>query len=427
MRRGELMEKDHIIIDEYFLWLNKYRAKLHQLLEEHTYAGLDALTKTYTFLSNPLSDYYAGQIEEKNMATCDRVDLFIPVNQPKIIPSESMMRKFSKYGRKEKPLEQVAAWQDYLDARKEIGAVEIPSKIIIWLTLFAHAMASCKQVPDKFSMSPAKLRKVCAACNENEHLCAKVCLSKPRFLRATIILSKGLAWLDGRREVRFSDLNEAIPYTLPHRLSWITEELSYAEALEEIQRLVQQFNDDMAAWRNRGIFSTLAAIVDKSKQKPPVYAEKEANSLLAEVSEVHLLKDFVGETLTSLVTNVSAFYLEEGRKKTFATLEELVNYVQPSGLNPYDKDDLIFAIAATQKFALQAENTDTNLLKIGDAIMEYSQREGLTVDEAMLRSQLREKSGYDCPEVKVKIDKDDIIFIFPDANARAKFKKVWES
>jgi len=344
MRRGELMEKNHIIIDEYFLWLNKYRAKLHQLLEERTYAGLDSLVYTYTFLSNPLSEYYAGQIEEKNLASIDRIDLFIPVNQPKIVPCESMVRKFSRYGRREKALQKIMSWDDYQKAREEVGAIIVPSRVTVWLTLFAHAMSSCKLLSDKFSVSVAKLKKGCAACNENNHLCAKVALSKPRFLRATIILAKGLAWLDGRTEVSFSDMHEAINFTLPHRLVWIQEDLSYSESLDNAPKLVQQFNDEMLTWTTRGIFKELTRIVDSSKKNPPVFEEKAGGELLRDIVEIHILKDFILETLDSIKGEVIKVYLLTGRKETFISLEELKAFLEQSGLNPFDKSDLLFSI-----------------------------------------------------------------------------------
>lgn len=427
MRRGELMEKEHIIVDEFFLWLNKYRAKLHQLLEEHTYAGLEVLTKTYTFLSNPLSEYYAGQIEEKNLATIDRIDLFVPVNQPKIVPSETMMRKFSKFGRKEKTLDKVIAWEDYLKAREEIALINVPSRVVIWLTLFAHSMASCKHVSDKWSVSTAKMKKLCAACNENNHLCGKVLLSKPRFLRATIILAKGLAWLGGRSVVTFEDINEAIHYTLPHRISWIQEELSYAESLELVPELTQQFNDEMLAWKNRGIFAELSKIIEGSKKTPPIYEEKIGQSLSADVLEIHLLKEFIAETLQSVKEDIGRFYVVEGIKADHGALSELKGFLEQSGLGDFDREELIYAIASTsKKLSFTIAVSGENIEKLIDTLLALHKKEGIVIDEKMLLTRkFGESIAFDSELMKMKEHLGIIQMLFEDMTIKTAFVKLW--
>ena len=404
MRRGELMETDHIIVDEFFLWLNKYRAKLHQLLEEHTYAGLDVLTKTYTFLSNPLSEYFAGQIDDKNLATTDRIDLFVQVNQPKIVPCETMLRKFSKYGRKEKNLNKVISWDEYKIAQEEIAKVQIPSRIVIWLTLLAHSMSSCKHVEDKFSLSLPKLKKLCAGCNENAHLCAKVLLSKPRFLRATIILAKGLAWLDGRNTISFDDINQAITYTLPHRIVWIHEDLSYAESMNQLPELLQQFNDEMLAWKNRGIFSTLTQITEASKKSIPVYEEKLGTELLADVSEIHLLKEFVSETLESIKEDIARYYLEEGKKTSFDTLIELKKFLTQSGLSVYEKDELLFSVASYQKrLFLSYPVTSDNVERLIRTLIKLHKKRKLRIEDTpVLEHKFSDSVAFDSDLVKIR-------------------------
>ena len=428
MRRGELMEKEHIIIDEFFLWLNKYRAKLHQLLEEHTYAGLDVLTKTYTFLSNPLSEHYAGQIEEKNLATVDRIDLFIPVNQPKIVPCESMMRKFSKFGRQEKPLEKVISWEDYLAAKEEIVQVIVPSRVVIWLTLFAHSMASCKHVSDKWSVSVAKMKKLCINCNENGHLCARVLLSKPRFLRATIILAKGLAWLGGRNIVTFEDINEAIQYTLPHRITWIQEDLSYAESLESVSELMQQFNDEMLAWKNRGIFSELAKVIEGSKKTPPVYEEKIGRDLFADVSEIHLLKDFVAETLQSAKEDIARYYLAEGVISGYETLTDLKQFLEQSGLEAFEKEELVYEIILrSKKLYYSVPSTPENIEKLVDTLIALHKKEQILIDDKMLLTRkFGESVAFDSELVKIREHLGEIQILFEDKLHRSTFIKLWD-
>lgn len=427
MRRGELMEKNHIIIDEYFLWLNKYRAKLHQLLEEKTYAGLDSLVYTYTFLSNPLSDYYAGQIEEKNLATMDRIDLFVPVPQTKIVPSESMIRKFSKFGRKERPLDKVISWDDYLQAREEIAKVNVPSRIVVWLTLFAHAMASCKHIQDKWAVSTAKMKKICANCNENSHLCAKVALSKPRFLRATVILAKGLAWLDGRDTVTFKDINEAIMYTLPHRLAWIQEEKSYSESLEGVNELVQQFNDEMLAWKSRGVFTELAKIIDSSRKTPPVYEEKIGRDLLADVSEVHILKDFVSETLASVREDIAKYYINEGIQTDFETLSEMKTFLEQSGLGPFEKEELLFEIGSrNSRLYLSLVLNQDNLEKLVDVLVQIHKKAKVPIESKIVLTQkFVEAVSFDSELLKIRESSGKIEILFRDSTVKNSFLNLW--
>jgi len=341
MRRGELMERDHIIIDEFFLWNNKYRAKLHQLLEERTYAGLDVLTKTYTFLTNPLTEWYAGQVEEKNLATLDRIDVVVPVFQADSVASEKMVHKFATCGRKERPLKQIITWKEYEEIRKEIMGIEVPSKIVVWLTLFTNCLSLCKHYKSKFDVSAAKLQKTCAECNEKQHLCSKVALSKPRFLRATVLLAKALAWYAGKRQVGFEEINEAIPFTLPHRLVWIGEEKTIFESLESVKDLVQQFNDDMLAWKNRGIFLTLNAIVEDARSDPPHFNEEEVSSLLSETREIYALYKFCEDTINSVKDLVKKKYLKMIQEKKWNNLKEVNEFLNMSGLPVIDKSEVL--------------------------------------------------------------------------------------
>ena len=359
--------------------------------------------------------------------TIDRIDLFVPVNQPKIVPSETMMRKFSKFGRKEKPLSQVITWEEYMKAKEEISQVAVPSRVVIWLTLFAHSMASCKHVSDKWSISTAKMKKLCAACNENAHLCGKVCLSKPRFLRATIILAKGLAWLGGRSIVSFQDVNEAIHYTLPHRITWIQEELSYAESLELIPELSTQFNDEMLAWKNRGVFSELAKIIESSKKTPPVFEEKIGQSLSADVSEIHLLKEFVTETLASVEEDIGKFYVTEGVRSDFDSLTDLKSFLEQSGLGAFDKEELTFAIATqSKKLFFSLPNTAENIENLVSCLIALHKKEGASIDDEMLLTRkFTENVAFDSELMKIKESLGEIQLLFEDEELRAAFLKLW--
>jgi hypothetical protein len=360
--------------------------------------------------------------------TIDRLDLFVPVNQPKIVPSESMMRKFSEFGRSERTLKKVISWEDYLQAKEEISKVEVPSRIVIWLSLFAHSMAACKHTEDKFSMSIPKLKKLCAGCNENNHICAKVALSKPRFLRATIILAKGLAWLSGRKTISFKDINEAVIYTLPHRLSWIQEELSYAESLEMVPELVQQFNDEMLAWKNRGIFSELSTVIEASKKKPPVFDDKTSSSLTADVSEIHLLKEFVAETIQSVKEGICRYYSEGGESTKFSSLGKLEEYVEHSNLNPYEKDDLIFSIARKQKeLCIQFAYSSDKVEKLIQAVIVLHKSFNVEVDsKEILMKRFSEAILYCSELVKIREESGEIQIIFKDPDTKKMFLNLWE-
>jgi MoxR-like ATPase len=307
MRPGELMLRDHILIDEYFLWNNKYRAKLHQLLEEGTYAGCKVQTKAYTFSSTPLTEYYAGQISDVNIATQDRIDTVLLMFQPDITSTEKLLRKFSEQGAHEDvPQEkytpkQVISWDDYIQMRKEILKVEIPPETTRWLILFAESMASCKYVNSKFGVSKAEMRKLCRGCNEKENICSRVAISKPRFIRATVLLAKAIAWFNKRDFVDVSDVREAIKYTLPHRLVFLRRERNIQEALSYVKKLVAMFDEEYDNWKSRGIFQTLEAISVNAKSGSERQSEQEVvDKLLAETQECLPISKYVNETIRNL-------------------------------------------------------------------------------------------------------------------------------
>jgi len=341
MRRGELMTKDHILVDEFFLWSNKFRAKLHQLLEEHTYAGLDVLTKTYTFATNPLTEHYSGQIEERNLATEDRIDLLLPMYQPKVVPTQLMIKKFGIKGRKEVELSKVIDWTDYLEARQEIMKIEIPSDILVWLTLFAESMSACKYSDSKFDISRARMHTLCAECNQKEHLCAKVALSKPRFLRATILLAKALAWFDEREEISEEDIFMAIKYTLPHRIIFLKEERTIFEAERALPDLVQQFIDDFNNWESRRIFQRLEDIITKAKDpKEPIFDNAASNELLNETSEHLAINNYLTEAIERVKEAVKKKY-REILMQSSGNLEDMKTILGKSGLDLYEKGQIL--------------------------------------------------------------------------------------
>jgi hypothetical protein len=269
---------------------------------------------------------------------------------------------------------------------------------------------------DKFSVSLPKLKKTCAACNENAHLCGKVLLSKPRFLRATVILAKGLAWLDGRDMISFDDINEAVVYTLPHRLVWIQEDLSYAESLECVPELLQQFNDEMLAWKNRGIFSTLTEVIDSSKKSEPFFEEKKGNELLADIAEIHLLKEFVDETLISVKEDVGKYYLFEGKKANFSRLGDLKNFLVKSGLNAFDKDALLYLIVEENKnlYLTMPVSSDT-IEELIDSILLIHKRDKLLIEEkAILGHKFADSVSFDSDLLKIREVKGQIQIITAD-------------
>lgn len=339
MKRGELMIKDHVFIDELYLWSNKYRAKLHQLLEEGTYAGLTVLTKTYTFASNPLTEWYSGQIETRNLATEDRIDLFIPMFQPNITSTHKMIKKFGKYGKKTPKLEPIATWEDYLKMRTEIYDVTLPSDKLVWLSLLAEECSCCKYTKSKFDIGQASMSIKCKECNRIQSICAKVGLSKPRFLRATVLLAKALAWYDGRKEVIWEDLYTAIKYTLPHRLIFLQKQVGILDAEKEVQEILRIFNEDMEQWRNREIFARLEKIISASRDEPPKYLFDEAQSLLVEVQEDLPIKNYAEETLNYAKRRVFNYYKK--RAKEIKDLNKYRDELDNSGLDEYLKSELI--------------------------------------------------------------------------------------
>lgn len=343
MKRGELMEKDHIFIDELYLWSNKYRAKLHQLLEEGTYAGLSVLTKTYTFATNPLTEFYSGQIETRNLATEDRLDIFVPCFQPDITSAQKMMKRFGKFGKKNPPIDKVATWDDYEEMRAQIHQVEMPSDKLVWLSLLAEECSACKYTQSKFDIGQATMSIKCKECNRNQCICAKVGLSKPRFLRATVLLSKALAWYDGRKEIIWTDLYEAIKYTMPHRLIFLQKQVGMLDTPKEIEELMRIYNEDMEQWRNRDIFNRMEKIVLASRESPPKYLKEEIQSLMIEIQEDLPILNYVKEITLNAQNKVKVYYEEMAGNGSISPekVDEFRDELDASGLDEYVKTEIL--------------------------------------------------------------------------------------
>lgn len=397
MKRGELMLRDHILVDEFFLWPNKFRSKLHQLLEERTYAGLTVKTKTYTFASNPLTEHYSGQIEDRNLATEDRIDLLLPMYQPSIVPTQNMMKKFSSRGRHEVELNVVISWKDYLKAREEIMKVELPSDILVWLTLFAESMSTCRYSNSKFDISRAKMHTLCSQCNQHENLCAKVALSKPRFLRATLLLSKALAWFKGKDEISEEEVLEAIKFTLPHRLIFLKEEKTIFEAERAIPEILQEFIDDFNNWEARRIFRKLEGIIEKAKDlETPFFDSEAANILISDVAEHLAISNYVKEGIERVQEAVKKRYKEILEENPPETLQEMKEILEKSGLDLYEKgqllDDLVLLNPnLTFKYKLDRRNKKERE-KIADSLIKIHQEGNLKIKSksSLLRGFTRE-------------------------------------
>jgi len=273
--------------------------------------------------------------------TEDRIDLLLPMYQPKVVPTQLMIKKFGIKGRKEIELSKVIDWQDYADARQEIMKIEIPPDILVWLTLFAESMSACKYSDSKFDISRARMHTLCAECNQKEHLCAKVALSKPRFLRATILLAKALAWFDEREEISEEDIFMAIKYTLPHRIIFLKEERTIFEAERALPDLVQQFIDDFNNWESRRIFQRLEDIITKAKDpKEPVFDNAASNELLNETSEHLAINNYITEAIERVKEAVKKRY-REILMQSSGNLEDMKTTLGKSGLDLYEKGQIL--------------------------------------------------------------------------------------
>jgi len=431
MRPGELMLRDHVLIDEFFLWNNKYRAKLHQLLEEKTYAGCKVQTKTYTFATNPLTEHYAGQIEDRNLATEDRIDIVIAMFQPKIIPTQWMIKKFGDHGRIEKSLERKIVWEDYLQARKEVMKVRIPKDALVWLTLFSESLSCCKYCTSKFDVSRARMKTYCGECNEKMSLCSKVALSKPRFLRATILLAKALVWFDEREEIDRDDLFTAIKYTLPHRLVFLQQEKSIFEALSEIDSLLQLFNDDMDKWKNRQVFKRLDKIILGAREpNKPVYLQEESNALQADVAENLPIKNYVTEALEAVQQAVKKKYITILSKKQLNNREDISKELDDSGLSPYDKGEILEQLLSANvslTFHWKVNRRDkTQLRHLVNALDQLHKEEGslkIRPPAALFKSFLRE-IRFDSDLLSIKEGRHQIQIICSSSKIKDKLEKL---
>lgn len=436
MKRGELMLRDHILIDEFFLWSNKFRAKLHQLLEERTYAGLSVLTKTYTFASNPITEYFSGQVEDRNLATEDRIDLLLPMYQPKVVATQKMIKKFSKSGRKEIELSKVLDWKDYLKAREEIVKVKIPSDLLVWVTLLAESMSACKYTKSKFDVSRAKMNLLCQECNQKEHLCSRVALSKPRFLRATILLSKALAWFEGREEIIDEDLFSSIKYTLPHRLVFLKEEKTIFEAEREIPELIQEFIDDFNNWEARKIFQKLEKIILKGKDpEEPFFDQESANALLDEVSENLAISNYTTEAIERVKEAVKRKYRED-LMKSKKTVKEMKEVLARSGLDIYSKGEILEELISNNTnltFLYKLDRRDPDSLsRIVEALKTLHREKSIRIEskKLLLKHFMREVS-FDSKLITLKEERGKIRISAYSPEVKKRFeeliKKVKES
>jgi len=430
MRPGELMLRDHVLIDEFFLWNNKYRAKLHQLLEEKTYAGCKVQTKTYTFATNPLTEHYAGQIEDRNLATEDRIDIVISMFQPKIIPTQWMIKKFGSHGRKEKPLEPKIAWGDYLVARDEMMSIRIPKDALVWLTLFSESLSCCKYCASKFDISRARMKTLCAECNEKQSLCAKVALSKPRFLRATVLLAKALVWYDGREEIDRHDLFTAIKYTLPHRLVFLQQEKSIFEALAETDELLQLFNDNMDKWKNRQIFTRLDKIILGAKAMKPAFLQEESNVLQADVAENLPIRNYITEALDAIQGAVKRKYITMLGKKQLSNRTDISKELDDSGLSPYDKGEILDQLLSTNEtltFSMKVNRRDkTQLRHLAEVLDQLHKEESklkIRPPAALVKSFQREIK-FDSDLVSIKEGRHKIQVICSSPEIKIKLEKL---
>ena len=276
--------------------------------------------------------------------TEDRIDLFIPMFQPDITSSQRMIKKFGKYGKKTLPLEKVATWDDYEKMREEIHEINLPSDKLVWLSLLAEECSACKYTPSKFDIGQATMSLKCKECNRNQNICARVGLSKPRFLRATVLLAKALAWYDGRKEVIWQDLYTAIKYTMPHRLIFLQKQVNILDAPKEIDEIIRMFNEDMEQWKNRDVFNKLEKIIIASKEEPPKYLKDDVQALLVEIQEDLPILNYSKEVINLAQKRVKKYYEEKVKTLTPEKLDEFRDELDSSGLDEYAKSDILSII-----------------------------------------------------------------------------------
>ena len=272
----------------------------------------------------------------------DRIDIFLPVYQPDILSSQKMMRKFSAFGRKEPKLKPNIAWEDYEGMRKEILAVEFPSSLIVWLSLFTEELSCCRYNKDKFSISKARLKMFCGECNRKESICAKAACSKPRFLRASSLLAKGLSWYRGDKKVKFDDLMDAIKFTLPHRLLLTSDSISLTDSNATIQGIIYQFNEQMDMIKNRGIFDKLEKINEASmNKKVPKFLSTEANDLKVELAEDLPYLNYANELIEFAKKRVEQYFRKKAESvKTAEELKEFKDELEKSELDIYSRKEI---------------------------------------------------------------------------------------
>ena len=319
---------------------NKTRSKTKTKEEWKEYQGRVWCVET----ENGILYVRRGGIPAWSGNTFDRIDIFLPIYQPSVASSQKMLRKFSDFGRQEPKLKQVIGWSDYELIRKEILETQVPPEVIVWLTLFAEELAACRYARDKFSISRARLKMFCAECNRKESICSRASCSKPRFLRATALLAKALAWYRGEKIVGFNDILEAIKFTLPHRLLF-SKETSILEGEKEIQTIVTMFNEQMEMIKNRGILQKLEKIRSKAlDDDKPVFLQQEANDLKLDLQEDLPYLNYALELIDYSKKRVQRFYEKKAESIDPKNLKEFRDELDEAGLDAYAKKDIIESI-----------------------------------------------------------------------------------
>lgn len=238
---GPALLADSLLIDEWSVLNPQIKGEVHHLLEDGKFANIPAKAKFIVLAQNPeIQDLYGGSYEEKNLATMSRTEVALTFSQPGASASQFTILKFAKSGRREPPLPAITSWEETAEsARKEIMNVKVPGKVIFYLVMLGLELTSCRALDegdkndktpydeDKMSIPPQMLNKLCEICElrtarisgmkqgfDNVSICSRFSAPMGRVDRATTILAQSLAWLDGRDEVRVSDIMEAAKHTL---------------------------------------------------------------------------------------------------------------------------------------------------------------------------------------------------------------------
>ena len=195
---------------------------LLSLMAEHEIIYRDQVFKSPNYVMfldrNP---HDASSVEIPN-AFLDRIDYSIDISLLHLRDTVSlMMTKLADdvphFDLKEK-VKPFLTSEQMEEVWSDVSLVKVPKSIIIWGSMISEAFKSCKMI--ERSTAIPRYRLDCSQCEFKGEICSA--LKQPiahRFFESMVRFAQARAWLYGKKEVDYADIEFALPYTIAHRVN----------------------------------------------------------------------------------------------------------------------------------------------------------------------------------------------------------------